>query len=377
MQALMQSINAKHSFKQLILNRLLIVSLILICVTSMHAEKPVVARSPQPVAARSATAAPAGAPSPGTFRRYSPTTETALPASYPYIAPQKMRFSGNGLQIDLFAKHFSQGEPVYIEVIRLPGREAAAEAPVVSFEGKPIRMNQFSWGWRGMFALAPTVAAPAWKKISATYGGKTEDYKLFVQKTNFPVFRTVMTIPALSNQSEITKPDNTAFIQRCHEKKQLVFARISQDTLSNRVAFPRDMYRVTSPFNAKRIYERFQVQGKKKVALPSQFHFHNGLDMYARWGDPIFAMADGVAVIAENMFYEGGFTALDHGNGIFTLYMHQTKLLIKEGQLVRAGDLIGQAGATGAANGSHLHVSLFVGGVPLDPMGLLSLPIRN
>ncbi|MBL8021399.1 MAG: M23 family metallopeptidase [Leptospirales bacterium] len=372
----MQSINTSTPAERFLV-RLLTVSLVLTCIASVQAEKPVVARSPQPVSARTAPSRAPATPVPGVFRRYTPMTETALPASYPYIAPQKMRFSGNGLQIDLFAKHFSQGEPVYVEVIRLPGREATAETPIVSFEGKPIRLNQFAWGWRGLFALSPTVPAPGWKKISATYGGKTEDYKLFVQKTDFPVFRTVLTLPAVSNQTQINKPDNAAFIQRCHEKKQRVFARISNDTLSNRISFPRDMYRVTSPFNAKRIYERFQMQGNKKVALPSQFHFHNGLDMYARWGDPIFAMADGIAVIAENMFYEGGFVALDHGNGIFTLYMHQSKLSVKEGELVRAGDLVGLAGATGAANGSHLHVSLFVGGVPLDPMGLLSLPIRN
>ncbi len=343
----------------------------LLVASGISAEKPVARAGIAPAAAAPKTAAP---PSPGVFRRYFPTTEIALPASYPFIAPQKMRYAGNGLQIDVFARSFSQGQPAYIEIVKLKPSDAD---PTVWFEGKQIRLTRMPWGFRGLFAIAPTMPAPGWKKVKVQYNGKTDEYRLFVQKVNFPVFYTTMFIPAIANNSEVTKPETAAFIQRCQEKKTRIFSKVNADTFSNRISFPRDMYRVTSPFNAKRVYQRYQMQAGKRVELPSQSHFHNGLDMYAKWGDPIFAMADGTAVIAENMFYEGGFTALDHGNGIFSLYMHQSKIHVKEGQFVRAGELIGDAGATGAATGSHLHVSFYIDWVPLDPMGLLSLPIRN
>jgi len=345
---------------------LLIVTLLL-PLAMLVAENPVALRT-------TSTATTQPTLSPGVFRRYSPTTEVALPASYPYIAPQKMQYKGAlGLDVNVFAKRFAQGEVAYIEITRPATTPAAAEAPVVLFDGKPVRINQCAWGFRGMFPISPTLPAHGWKKITIQYGGKSEDYKLFVQKTNFPVYRSVMRVgnPA-GNQ-----PDNSAFIARCQEKKQRVFSHVGPDTFSNRVAFPRDLYRVTSPYYSTRIFERYQIQNGKKITLPATTNYHNGLDLYAKWGDPIFAMADGVAVIAENMFFEGGFIALDHGNGIFTLYMHQSKILIKEGQLVRAGDHIGQAGATGLATGSHLHVSLFLNWIPVDPLGLLSIPIRN
>ncbi|HMU85888.1 MAG TPA: M23 family metallopeptidase [Leptospiraceae bacterium] len=341
-----------------------ILLLFILAISGIFAEKPVV----------KAVAATTAAPSPGVFRHYFPTTEIALPASYPFIQPQKMRFAGNGLQIDVFARSFAQGQPAYIEIIKL---KPAESDPYIYFEGKQIRLTRYPWGFRGLFAISPTIPAPGWKKFKVQYAGKTDEYRLFIQKVNFPVYYSTMYIPAIANNTEVTKPDTAAFIQRCQEKKNRVFSRVNADTFSNRLSFPRDLYRITSPFNAKRVYQRYQMQGKKAVALPSQFHFHTGLDMYAKWGDPIFAMADGTAVIAENMFYEGGFTAVDHGNGIFTMYMHQSKINVREGQFVRAGDLIGLAGATGAATGSHLHVSLFIDWVPLDPMGLLSLPIRN
>lgn len=336
----------------------------------LAAERPVAARSVQPAAAAS---------SPGVFRRYFPQTETALPASYPFIRPQQMRLTGAGFQVQVFAKKLAQGEVAYLEITRLPGTpQASAELePVLTFEKKPVKLTKLSWGWRAILALAPTMPAPGWKTLTIKTDNASADMRIFVQKVNFPVFHNVMNIPALSNTTQQTKPETLQFIQKCQEKKNRVFSRINPDTISNRISFPRTMYRVTSPYYAKRVYDRFQMQNGKRVQLPSTWHYHTGLDLYARTGEPIFAMLDGTVAIAENMFYEGGFVAIDHGNQIFTMYMHQSKINVREGQFVRAGELIGLAGATGAATGSHLHLSLYIGGVPLDPMGLLSLPIRN
>lgn len=333
------------------------------------AERPVAARSVQQ---------PAGS-TPGTFRRYFPNTEIALPASYPFIRPQEMRLAGAGFQVAVFAKKFAQGEVAYVEVTRTPNSPQTAMGlePSLFFEKRPVRLTKTSFGWRGIIAFAPTLPAPGWKTITIKTDNATAELRLFVQKVNFPVYTNVINIPALSNQTQQTKPETLAFIQRCQEKKNMVFSRVNPDTLSNRVSFPRTMYRITSPYYAKRVYNRFQMQNGKRVQLPSTWHYHTGLDLYAVTGEPIFAMLDGTVVIAEDMYYEGGFVAIDHGNQMFTMYMHQSKISVREGQFVRAGDLVGLAGATGAATGSHLHLSLYVGGVPLEPLGLLSLPIRN
>lgn len=346
-------------------------ALILLLLTApLAAEKPVASRTVQPPAAQTG---------PGTFRRFFPQTETALPPSYPFIRPQEMRLTGAGFQVMVYARKLAQGEVAYLEVTRIPGtpQNAAALEPALTFEKKPVKLTKLSWGWRAVIALPPTIPAPGWKTLTIKTDNASADMRIFVQKVNFPVYHNVMNIPALSNQTEQMKPETLAFIQRCQEKKNHVFSRINPDTLSNRISFPRTMYRVTSPYYAKRVYDRFQMQNGKRVQLPSTWHYHTGLDLYAVTGDPIYSMLDGTVVIAENMFYEGGFVAVDHGNQIFTMYMHQSKINVREGQFVRAGDLIGLAGATGAATGSHLHLSLYIGGAPLDPMGLLSLPIRN
>jgi murein DD-endopeptidase len=118
---------------------------------------------------------------------------------------------------------------------------------------------------------------------------------------------------------------------------------------------------VTSPFYVKRLY------GPKKVRP------HGGIDLRGNVGEPIYAIQSGKVVIAERMYFEGIFTVIDHGNKMFTLYMHQSKLHVKEGDLVQKGDLIGEIGSTGMSTGPHLHLGLKVDGMVLNPLSVLGL----
>ena len=94
-------------------------------------------------------------------------------------------------------------------------------------------------------------------------------------------------------------------------------------------------------------------------------------------GAPIFAVASGTVAIAEQMYYEGKFTMIDHGQGVMSIYMHPSELNVQAGQTVAAGDRIGLAGATGAVTGAHLHIAMYVRRVPVDPLAFLVLPVRN
>ncbi|HAX44497.1 MAG TPA: peptidase, partial [Solibacterales bacterium] len=67
----------------------------------------------------------------------------------------------------------------------------------------------------------------------------------------------------------------------------------------------------------------------------------------------------------------GGSIGLDHGHGVTSIHIHLSKLSVKVGDRVAAGDVIGLAGATGFATGPHLHWGLYVNGVPVNPLGWL------
>tara|TARA_B110000438_G_scaffold242380_1_gene241918 strand:- start:694 stop:1482 length:789 start_codon:yes stop_codon:yes gene_type:complete len=116
------------------------------------------------------------------------------------------------------------------------------------------------------------------------------------------------------------------------------------------------------------------VYGSQRIlnGIPKWPHY--GLDFAAAKGTEIRAMLDGVVTLANaDLFYTGGTLVFDHGHGISTLYMHMEKLLVKEGQKVKQGDIIGTVGATGRATGAHLDVRLNWFQIRLDPATVLKL----
>ena len=166
-------------------------------------------------------------------------------------------------------------------------------------------------------------------------------------------------------------------IARATAKKNAVYSRLSIDYLQNRLSHPRGLHKITSPFYVNRTIARyFKKHGRIFHKNPASIR-HRGLDLRGRYGKPIYAVADGIVAIAEHMVFEGNFVVIDHGKGVFTGYMHQSKLLVSEGQRVQAGQLLGNSGNTGASAGPHLHLALFMRGTYYEPLSLLSLPIRN
>lgn len=103
---------------------------------------------------------------------------------------------------------------------------------------------------------------------------------------------------------------------------------------------------------------------------------HNGVDLAAVTGTPIFASKSGVvttACIGWGNGY-GNHVVINHGDGFSTLYAHQSALNVYEGQIVSQGDVIGYVGSTGNSTGPHLHFTVFKNGETINPMSCISLP---
>jgi len=101
-------------------------------------------------------------------------------------------------------------------------------------------------------------------------------------------------------------------------------------------------------------------------------YFHTGLDYCGQIGDPIYAAAPGVVVFAGPLTVRGNATMIDHGWGVYTAYMHQSEILVKVGDHVEQGQLIGRVGNTGRVEGPHLHFEVLVGTVQVDPLEWLN-----
>lgn len=303
------------------------------------------------------------------------------PKGYRPPPPKLLRYSGNDITIDLHAARFAQGTAVYAEIYRNPsGGEGGVTLKRFVFDGRSIPLSERRWGHRAVFGIHPETA-PGVKRLRVEYAvdgaARVQNASLTVAATVYPFHRKPLDLGNYSNVEYSPSADEVAFIKRCAEKKARVFAHRGPDLLGGAVSHPRSMHFVTSPFWAKRTVMRYRIRKGRKIPAKNRVSVHRGTDLRGKTGEPVFAMAAGKVAIAEAMYYEGNFVVIDHGGSVFTYYMHLDDFAVREGDAVRAGDLIGRVGSSGLSTASHLHVSLRILDVYVEPLSLLSLPIRE
>lgn len=98
---------------------------------------------------------------------------------------------------------------------------------------------------------------------------------------------------------------------------------------------------------------------------------HKGIDIGASSGADIIAAADGTVTAASYSSAAGNYVMIDHGGGLYTVYMHASSLLVSPGQTVSAGDVIAKVGSTGISTGSHLHFGVSLNGSYVSPWSCL------
>lgn len=99
---------------------------------------------------------------------------------------------------------------------------------------------------------------------------------------------------------------------------------------------------------------------------------HQGIDIGASSGSDIIAAASGTVVVSTYSYSAGNYVMLSHGGGVYTVYMHCSKLLVSEGQTVSQGQSIAKVGSTGYSTGPHLHFGIRTGGRYVDPRNYVS-----
>jgi murein DD-endopeptidase MepM/ murein hydrolase activator NlpD len=95
---------------------------------------------------------------------------------------------------------------------------------------------------------------------------------------------------------------------------------------------------------------------------------HLGYDLASNAASPVPAANDGVVAFADNLGIYGQTVILDHGMGLFSLYGHLSEIGVETGKPISKGDPVGRSGQTGLAGGDHLHYSMMLAGVFVDPL---------
>ena len=230
------------------------------------------------------------------------------------------------------------------------GSLALGEAPpgsLVALDGRPLHVTPQG---RFTFGFAYDQTSPS--LVTVRYPDGRGDSRSFT-----PALRQydIQRVDGLPQATVTPSPEETARINR--EAEEIFLARLNQSEGSDFLAgfdWPAPGI-LSGVFGSRRVNN----------GVPGSPHY--GVDMAAPAGTPIRAPADGLVTVAGDHFLNGGFTMLDHGQGVSTAYLHQSQRLVRLGDLVRRGQVIGHIGATGRATGPHLHWAMNWFQVRLDP----------
>lgn len=120
---------------------------------------------------------------------------------------------------------------------------------------------------------------------------------------------------------------------------------------------------ISSPFGILRIINERQKS------------IHKGVDYKANLNETVVAINTGHVVFTDELLLPGKTIMINHGGGIYSLYMHLNGFAVKEGDKIKKGEIIGYAGNTGRANAPHLHLSVIIQGQSINPESLFALSI--
>ena len=152
-------------------------------------------------------------------------------------------------------------------------------------------------------------------------------------------------------------PERTAQINKLND---ILFTTMPQDVFTlKKFICPTTSTRYTAWYGDRRVYA--YSNGKSSTSL------HYGNDYGIPEGSEVRACADGKVVMAENRISTGWSIVVEHLPGLYSLYYHLSEMLVKEGDMVKQGDLIAKSGSTGLATGPHLHWEMRLNGSAVRP----------
>jgi murein DD-endopeptidase MepM/ murein hydrolase activator NlpD len=266
----------------------------------------------------------------------SPATTVSPAPSVP--APSILVLNQNIYQGDTIFISFTNGSPT-----------AAA------FNGNPMHIFKFGGTEHAIYPVSD-IFAPGAYKISANFaGGQTAEKIVQVQDFIFPVYQ-------MGQPGGTPSPEVQAQLDSQAADFNSTFTGPDDLTAFAKTFLPplHTTLKITSPYGEVREY----VGGGAAR--------HLGIDFAAPVGTPVYAVNDGTVVKVRNYLSYGNTIIIDHGAGIYSIYLHLSKAEVKEGDRISRNQEIGLSGSTGFETGPHLHLSLKIGGVSVDPMRFIS-----
>jgi murein DD-endopeptidase MepM/ murein hydrolase activator NlpD len=256
--------------------------------------------------------------------------------------------------IVLSSTRIAQGDSASI-VIRTGGEKK----PRVLWMGRPVDLvfDGENRAWYGFFGVdLGAEPGPATLVVEPGPAEKKQRFKMTVVKKDRGV--RVLTLPP-----EMVELDAET-LERVKRE-----SGVMKEVLGAPPGEPRWRASFTKPLEG----EVAGVFGTRSIINGEPRSPHSGVDLRAAAGTPVKSIQNGTVALIADHFFSGKSVVVDHGGAIQSMYFHLEKTLVKEGEEVKRGEVIGLVGATGRATGPHLHFGMRVNGARVDPLQFVTL----
>jgi len=235
-------------------------------------------------------------------------------------------------------------------------RVRASPLPQGSFGKTPLYFFPHPDGGYGALVGVDLALPPGSYPLKMKVGGRSYFLPWRVKKTPFGVQRLTLPQRMVELRGEILER-----VKRERRMLKEILSTVNRRSFLKGPLVAPLQGRISSAFGLRRI-----INGRYRYS-------HSGVDIAAPAGTPVKACGDGVVVLSRALYLEGNTIIIDHGLGLYSLYLHLQSFVVKEGEEVRAGQVIGKVGSTGRATGPHLHWGVKLMGQRVDPFSLLRL----
>jgi len=259
----------------------------------------------------------------------------------------------HAFQAEILPFEISSGEAFTIKVTST----RSSKLPIASLNGKQFYFSSCGEGCFVAIGAIGIETKPGVYTIALRVGKKKKNLQLVVKHISYPTLS--LTLP---EDKVFLSTENLRRAKREAKKLKSICQIVSDRFWEGSFILPLEND-ITTVYGTKRIINR------KMISV------HKGVDIEGQDGMEVKASNNGRIVLAEELFFGGNTIIIDHGKGIYTIYMHLLKFNVKPQDIVSKGDIIGLVGSSGRSSGPHLHFGVKVMNMNINPVSLIKLDL--